>query len=457
MSKKILLTSTLLLAGIAFAAPANASIVAICDSGSDLEHVELAGRGWMNTAEIAGNRIDDDHNGKVDDINGWNFAEGYNRLFFREHLKEINPLTYQIFDVIARKQAKTSSSADEVFWKKNVTDLPVEQKTALLAHLNYYGQYAHGTHVAGIVARQAPNAKLLLARIFPDDLAPAYPVQPGPKVHSIIDYIYKLLAAASNGVFEQVASYLNENKVEVANYSVGISMKMLAENSLKIRGNKAPTADQISAEAQRLYIPFGEKGRAWMASSPGTLFVVAAGNDGADNDVLPTFPANVRIENEITVAASQGNESLADFSNYGKFSVDVAAPGVAIMSTVPSLDKKGHLPMSGTSMAAPYVTGVAGHIKDVNPALSPAMVREILMQTVDVKPWLVGKVISGGVVNSERAYVAAADMKTMDLNAAIAAAKQIVPDAASSTELVPAPLNFSSSDDMRVFADQLIF
>ena len=457
MYMNTLLTSTILFTGMAIAPHANASVVAICDSGSDLEHVELAGRGWVNAAEIAGNRIDDDHNGKVDDVNGWNFAEDYNQIFFRDHLKEINPLTFQIFDVLARKESKTTTPADDAFWKKNILDLPAEQKTALLAHLNYFGQYAHGTHVAGIVARQAPDAKLLIARIFPDDLAPQYPLPPGPKMYSIVDSIYKLLALASNGVFEQVARYLNENKVEVANYSVGISMKMLAENALKIKGNKAPTADQIALEAQRIYKPFGEAGRAWMASSPGTLFVVAAGNDGTDNNVLPTFPANVRIENEITVAASQGNASLADFSNYGRSTVDVAAPGVAIMSTVPSLDKKGHLPLSGTSMAAPYVTGVAGHIKDVNPSLKPAIVREILMQTVDVKPWLAGKVISGGVVNRERAYAAAVNMKTMDLNAAVAAAKVSVADLPMTSNFLPAAKTFSMDKDMNEFAKTLIF
>ena len=406
-----------------------ASLVGISDSGTDFEHTDLAGHEWTNLGEIAGNHIDDDHNGKVDDVHGWNFAENYDRFFFREHLTDVSPVTYKLFEIIARKQAKAETAGDKTYWEQNVAGLSAENKEALLAHLNYFGQYAHGTHVSGIVIGQAPHAKLLVSRIFPDDVPPEYPLTSvKPQFFGAVDFIYKLLAVVTNGVFDQVATYLHEQKVDVANYSVGISMTMLAKAAIAVKGPRNPSPDDIAAEARRVYKQFEPKGAAWIASSPGTLFVVAAGNDGTDNDILPTFPANVRADNEITVAATHGVSMLAEFSNYGKRSVDIAAPGVAIDSTVPSLDRRSKLAMSGTSMAAPFVTGVAAHIKDVNPALTPAQIRMILMGTVDQKPWLDGKVISGGVVNPPRAYTAAEMSKSQDIPSAISTARQSVKD-----------------------------
>src|SRR5690606_10906985 len=114
--------------------------------------------------------------------------------------------------------------------------------------------------------------------------------------------------------------------------------------------------------------------------APNTLFVLAAGNDGMDNDRFPTAPANVKLDNAITVAATMNNEDLASFSNYGARMVDVAAPGVGILSSVPGNDR---LHLSGTSQAAPYVSNVAGRIVDANLALRPAQIRTILMETVD--------------------------------------------------------------------------
>jgi len=137
------------------------------------------------------------------------------------------------------------------------------------------------------------------------------------------------------------------------------------------------------------------------------LFVFAAGNDGANNDATPHFPSNFGYDNMIVVAATDRNDQLASFSNYGSSKVDVAAPGVAILSTYPTAKNTPYVEMKGTSMATPFVAGIAGLMLAVNPSLSPAQLKSLIMQNVDKVPALNGKVKSGGRVNAEKAVAAA--------------------------------------------------
>ena len=104
--KKHLLT---LITALALPLAAQATVhVAVVDSGTDFTHAWLKDRAWINTKEIAGNMVDDDRNGKVDDVYGWNFADNYNQVFVREHLNSVNPETFHIFEIIARIQAGTA-------------------------------------------------------------------------------------------------------------------------------------------------------------------------------------------------------------------------------------------------------------------------------------------------------------------------------------------------------------
>lgn len=435
-----------------------ASTIAIVDSGTDFEHELLTGKSWVNKNEIAGNLVDDDRNGKVDDVHGWNFADGSGNLFVRDHLTSINPIIFPIFRIIANLQDGTMTDDEKVFWEKNVTSLPAPEKQALLTHLNFYGQYAHGTHVAGIAASQSPDSLILVGRMFPDEPPRDYRHPQGLALRpfAVIDYLYGLLATLTNATFDSASTYLGENQVDVANYSLGVGLQMIAKQSLILRGTKEPTPEQISDETHRLFKQYEPKGKAWMAKAPGTLFVIAAGNDGTDNDALPIFPGSVRAENAITVAASQGVSSLASFSNYGKTSVDLAAPGVSILSSVPSLDRTTLLPMSGTSMAAPYVTGVAGRIKTLNPNLAPAQIKSILTGTVDVKDWLKDKVITSGVVNAERAYQAARLSRTLNLDEAIHLSRDQVKDIGEARMPLKANLE-NSPEDLRELARTFVF
>jgi subtilisin family serine protease len=120
-----------------------------------------------------------------------------------------------------------------------------------------------------------------------------------------------------------------------------------------------------------------------------------------------------------------GGFSLARFSNFGIKNVDVAAPGVAIVSAVPGNE---YLSVSGTSQAAPYVSNIAAKIKETNTALAPSEIKKILMMTVDLKDFLKGKVVSAGIVNSKRAVYAAELSKTMALVKAIQTARVDIAD-----------------------------
>jgi subtilisin family serine protease len=133
------------------------------------------------------------------------------------------------------------------------------------------------------------------------------------------------------------------------------------------------------------------------AGQAGILFVTAAGNDGTNNDVTPQYPANDRLANVISVAASDQNDHLAAFSDYGPTTVDLAAPGVSIYSTLPG-NHYGYL--SGTSMAAPEVSGVAALAWALDPNATVAQVRSAILAGVDPVPALAGKVVSGGTLNA---------------------------------------------------------
>jgi subtilisin family serine protease len=145
------------------------------------------------------------------------------------------------------------------------------------------------------------------------------------------------------------------------------------------------------------------------ANEHGVLFVAAAGNDGVNADSTPDYPAAFDLPNIISVAATDRSDRLVDFSNYGAKSVDLAAPGDDIYSTVPPVsDPTGYAAFSGTSMAAPFVTGAAALYLSKFPQATADQVRAALLSTVDRLPTLAGKTVTGGRLNIANALGAAA-------------------------------------------------
>jgi subtilisin family serine protease len=146
------------------------------------------------------------------------------------------------------------------------------------------------------------------------------------------------------------------------------------------------------------------------ARARGVLFVAAAGNDGTDNDALPHYPSNYAVDNVISVAALNRRDELADFSNFGRDTVHIGAPGVEIFSCVATNDT-AYTFFDGTSMAAPHVAGVAALIASIFPDSTYAELKDAILAGAVPIPALEGRAVTGGRLNAYNALrtVATAD------------------------------------------------
>src|SRR5262249_34831806 len=136
------------------------------------------------------------------------------------------------------------------------------------------------------------------------------------------------------------------------------------------------------------------------ADAFGALFVASAGNSSSDNDATPTYPASDPHPNVVSVAATNNQDQLAWFSNFGRNSVDLGAPGDSIESTWPG---GGYAVESGTSMAAPYVAGTAALAKAAFPAATGVGLKALLLRTVNPNASLASATTSGGRLNADGA------------------------------------------------------
>lgn len=150
------------------------------------------------------------------------------------------------------------------------------------------------------------------------------------------------------------------------------------------------------------------------ASLKGAVVIAAAGNDGLDNDLLPTYPASYggpphNLPNVVSVMASEfmsardagSYDDKARFSNYGLTRVHLAAPGIGVLSTDTHFGTERWKPYSGTSAACAHVTYAAAILKALNPAWSPTDIRDHLVASVDPSPWL--RCVAKGRLNLDRA------------------------------------------------------
>jgi subtilisin family serine protease len=145
----------------------------------------------------------------------------------------------------------------------------------------------------------------------------------------------------------------------------------------------------------------------------GQLFIAAAGNDGVDNDQTPHYPSSYDLTNIIAVAAIGDDGALADFSCYGLESVDLAAPGVDILSTIPGAGGQ-YDSYSGTSMATPHVAGAVALLWSLNPDYSYVEIRNAILESVAANPALDGKMVTGGELDLFTAVAALGPQIALD-------------------------------------------
>jgi cell wall-associated protease len=419
-----------MLAGISHLA--QGSVVAIIDSGLDYKHQDLQSQIWVNPSDSTFDEIDDDQNGIVDDVHGMNFIDqngkvidySYGRLFNKEIEKFFN---------LQAKAIEGLATQEELDFMKKLTANPL-----FLRRLMTYGNYAHGTHVAGVSASLGKDNKVLAIKLIPTAspfAAMKSQIQnalaDGKEMNWIVKNIIKLgltlLAETQGQLFAEVGKIVHSYGADVANASLGIGPTqakniLLPLLTLAQRG-QAPSEELLNEMVTHLLNEMNRTQKKLVTEAPETLFIFAAGNDGSNNDLFPTAPASIDHPQVISVAAATGKGNLAPFSNYGK-KVDLAAPGVGIDSSVP--DQK-RLPLSGTSQAAPFIAGLAAELKNRNPKLKPLEIKRIILETTDALSSESDRTTAFGHVNRDRALLAGDYSNGSKISQAITAAFKDLP------------------------------
>lgn len=409
-------------------------IVAVIDSGIDITHEDLAGKIWVNVGEIPNNGKDDDNNGYIDDVNGWNFLGGsdneqleYVRLVASNDTA--NPRFEEAKELLrSERQGLTRSRAryngikaqlsvsdaavskllnKKIYTKEEVDGLQAED-VELLKHIEVIKQsFGFGfDSIAGLMKQLDAGLKSFNERLeyrLNVDFDGRKIVGDNPDDFS--DRLYgdgNVMARKGRSHGTHVSGIIAANR----NNSLGI--KGAADNVKIMAIRNTPNGDEYDKDvalgvyyavdngAKVINMSFGKgfsphsdwvRGAIAYAANNDVLIVAAAGNDATDTDVASYFPNDqVKLGEEVSnnfikvgaTGPKNGSSILAGYSNYGKNTVDVFAPGSQIYSTYP---KQTYEYAQGTSMASPLVAGVAALVFSQYPKLSASQVKEILMNS----------------------------------------------------------------------------
>ncbi len=482
-------------------------IVAVLDSGVDDQHEDLKDVMWTNRGEIPNNGIDDDKNGYVDDVYGWNFLGGKDGRIITKETSEKTRLYARYRDYFSKKDTNNLSKNDkktfEVF-KKIKSEIDAERadteqkimqlrfsETLVLEALDPIKTALGNRKPTKENIEALPDTSDMKMTIGKQLLLGA--IEDGEEIESIDEFkkmVKEQIKEELEGLeakFEHETNPDSKVRAEIvgddpynsyernygnnktsdlnghgthvagiiaASRKNNIGMYGVANNVRIMSVRCVPDGDErdkdvanaiiyaVDNGASVINMSFG-KGYNWdkeavdkavkYARSKDVLLVHAAGNSGQNNDVTDNFP-NSSIEkrgwfspkrhaNWIEVGALNwkgGQDRAASFSNFGKSTVDLFAPGVDLTSTTPNSNYQS---FSGTSMASPVVAGVAALIRSYYPELSAAQVKECIVKSAQVKKEKVKRPgdgvlvdftslsITGGVVNANEALKIASTMK----------------------------------------------
>ena len=404
-------------------------IVGVVDSGVDIEHPDLQGRIWTNTKEIAGNGIDDDNNGFIDDVHGWNFlgdiagenlemtrivkkgddgSETYKKAKaeFDKELKEAKAAKQQ-YDFIYNadkaiknelkkenytvEDLKTLNSTNPLInqvkprFIQILTNVPkaefdeqileakehFDNQVDFNLNLDFNGRKVLGDNIDNIKDTKYGNNNV----IGPDKKGALH----GTHVAGIIAQV-RNNGIGGDGVAENVEILTVRAVPDGDEYDkdIALGIRYAVDNGAKV----------INGSFGKGYSPHKE----WVydalkyAGQKDVLVVLAAGNEGTDLDAAERYPNDRDASGEITnnvikigaLDSTYGSDMVASFSNYGTQDVDIFAPGVQIYATIPDNQYKF---LQGTSMASPNVAGVAALIRSYYPTLTAPQVKQILMES----------------------------------------------------------------------------
>lgn len=261
------------------------------------------------------------------------------------------------------EQAIDSPAADAV--RRKISGLPSEAVPAFLEQMKFYGQYMHGTHVAGIVARGNPAVRLAIARRTFD-----YRNIPAPPTDASV--------ARGNAAAQATINWFRQHGVRVVNMSWGGTAGDF-ESDLEKNGIGKDTAER-KALARRYFEANRDGLYAAIKGAPEILFVAAAGNSNSDNAFDEAIPSSFVLPNMITVSAVDRAGDEASFTTYGS-NVAVSANGYQVQSLIPGGTT---LESSGTSMAAPNVANLAAKLIALDPKLTPAATIKLIRDGASV-------------------------------------------------------------------------
>jgi len=341
-------------------------VIGIWDSGSD---PEVFGSGmFINTNEKL-NGEDSDSNGYIDDLHGiaynmWSNGKNSDMLFqlSEEQQDRFPEMIMQMKGLQDIQSNVDSDEAKEL--KQKLSAMQVDEVSPFIEELGLFGNYAHGTHVAGIASAGNPLARILVMR----ETFPYKPI-PEPLMKSDAENW------ASNAM--EIVNYLKQQNVRVVNMSWGMDQKGI-ESILELNGIGSDSEERAEMAKESMEILLKGFTLA-MKSAPGILFVPAAGNSDVDVDFVGDIPGSIDLPNVLVAGAVDQAGEETGFTSFGE-SVDVYSSGFEVESYIPGGSR---MKMSGTSMSAPAVTNLAAKLFALDPSLTPEKVTDLIIKGSD--------------------------------------------------------------------------